>query len=212
MSDWEKKPSEQQALTSWGERTEGQVRIKKKNQANDRYSRSGEHRRRDKPEWGKEPSERWALTSWRAQIEGQVRVGKETERETGTHLLERADGRTNQIGKRNRARDGHSLPGEGRRKDKSDCQKKPSKRWELMNWRAHIEGQIRMGKETEHATALTNWKAHTEGQVRVGKGSERATTHQLESTYRGISQNGKKKPGVRRHSPTGEGRQRYESE
>jgi hypothetical protein len=69
-SEWEKKPSEGWALTLWRDR------------------------RMDKSEWEKKPSERRALTSWRAQTEGQVRIGKETERVTGTHELESAEGGT----------------------------------------------------------------------------------------------------------------------
>jgi hypothetical protein len=65
------------------------------------HSHPGEHRGRDKSEWEKEPSERRALTSWRMQREDQVRMGKETEQATSTHVLERADGGTNQSGKRN---------------------------------------------------------------------------------------------------------------
>jgi hypothetical protein len=126
-SEWEKKPSERRALTGL-ESAGGGTRTsqsRKRNQVSDGNSRPREHRQRDKSEWEKKRSERRALTNWRAERDGQVRMGKETERAKGTHQLEDADRGTSQSGKRKRASDEHSPPGEPRRKDKSEWKKKP---------------------------------------------------------------------------------------
>ena len=58
--------------------------------------------------------------------EGQVRKGKETERITGTHQLESAQGGLSQERQRNQASDGHSLSGEGTGRIKSGKGKKLS--------------------------------------------------------------------------------------
>jgi hypothetical protein len=67
----------------------------------------------------KETDEQRPLTSWRTQSEEQVIMAKETERATGTHLLERADRGASQDSKRNKASDVHSPTGERRDRDKS---------------------------------------------------------------------------------------------
>jgi hypothetical protein len=79
-------------------------------------------------------------------------MANETERATGTHSLENADGGTSQNGKRNRASDGHSRPGEYRWRDKSKWEKRLSERQALTSWGAQTEGQVRMRKETGRTT------------------------------------------------------------
>jgi hypothetical protein len=53
-------------------------------------------------------------------MEEHVIMAKETEQATGTYFLESADRETSQNGKRNRASEGHSLPGERRPRNKSE--------------------------------------------------------------------------------------------
>jgi hypothetical protein len=85
-------------------------------------------------------------------MDGQLRMGKETEQAMGTPSLESTEGGTSQSGKRNQASDRHSRPGERRRRDKSEWEKKPSERRILTLCRAQMEGQVRVGKETERVT------------------------------------------------------------
>jgi GMP synthase-like glutamine amidotransferase len=58
-------------------------------------------------------------------MEGQVRIEKGPEQEMGTHQLESTDGGTSQ------------------------WEKKLSERQTLTLWRVQMEGQVRLGKETE---------------------------------------------------------------
>ena len=131
---------------------------------------------------GKEQSDRGALTLWGVQIDGQVRTQKGTERPRGTHKLESADRWTSQDTERNRATEGHSLPGECRSMDKS----------------GH-------GKEQSDRGALTAWRVQIDGQVRTLKGTERPRgTHKLESADRWTSQDTERNRATKGHSLPGE--------
>jgi hypothetical protein len=72
-------------------------------------------------------------------MEGQVRTRKQSKQARGTHPLERVDGGTSQDTERIQLGKGHSLPGERRRRDKSEYGNNPSGREALTNWRAQTE-------------------------------------------------------------------------
>ena len=67
-----------------------------------------------------DPTGRGALTSWRRHREGQVRTWKESDRASGTYVLETASGRTRQDTERIKLSEGHSLSGDGIGRDKSE--------------------------------------------------------------------------------------------
>ena len=89
------------------------------NRPSDAHSPTGDGRRKDLSGHGKKGPKRRALTYWRCQREGLVRACKATDRATRTHSLETAEGRTCQNTERNRPRDAHSHPGDGRGTDLS---------------------------------------------------------------------------------------------
>ena len=84
-----------------------------------------------------------ALTPWRWQREGQVRTWKESDQARGTHSLEMAEEGTSQDMERMWPSKGHSLPGDGRERDKSRHGKKVTKQGALTSWRWLREGQVR---------------------------------------------------------------------
>src|SRR5579863_7245980 len=108
-------------------------------QASEGSSQTGEPRQRDKSGHGKNTSQRGALTDWRAQMERQVRTRKECEPVRGTHGLESPDGEASQDTEGMRASEGHSLPGEPRRRHKSGHGKNASRKGALTSWRAQTE-------------------------------------------------------------------------
>ena len=104
LSGHGKKPTDRGVLTSW------------------RWQREGGH--------GKKQSERGALTVCRRQREGLVRTRKEIDRPRRTHILETAEGGTCQ-GKENRPAEAHSRSVDGRERDLSGHEKKPTDRGAL---------------------------------------------------------------------------------
>jgi hypothetical protein len=128
----------------------------------------------------------------------------EREREKGTHELKRAGGRTSQdMKRRKRASEGHSLPGKCR--ETSQYSKGKRGRRALTPWREKKEGRVRTrkkeseghsqtgrgrkrdksghGNNSSERVALTSWRAQREKQVITQKESGRAAagTHELES-------------------------------
>ena len=110
-----KNPTGREALTNWRRHREGQVTTRKESdrargthslkmasggtsQDTQRirpsagHSLPGDGIGMDKLGHGKILTSRWALTSWRQHREGQVRTQKESDRATGTHILEMAPG------------------------------------------------------------------------------------------------------------------------
>ena len=67
------------------------------------------------------------LTNWRWQREGQVRTRKESNQARHTHRLEMAEGGTSQDTETKRPSNVHSLPGDGRGRDKSGHRNKATK-------------------------------------------------------------------------------------
>jgi hypothetical protein len=68
----------------------------------------------------KEPNKQGELMVWRVGTKEQVRMAEKTKRATGTYSLKSADRETSQNGRRNQGSDGHSRPGERRRRNKSE--------------------------------------------------------------------------------------------
>ena len=99
------------------------------------------------------PTDRGALTSWRQQREGLVRTRKEADRPRRTHKLETAEGGTCQDMERNRPTEAHSHPGDGRRRDLSGHEKKPTDQGALTPWRQQ-EGLVRTRKEIDRAAGM----------------------------------------------------------
>jgi hypothetical protein len=89
---------------------------------------------------------------------------KEIERPTGTYFLESADEGTSENGKSNRTTDGNSLPGERRRRNKRELQRKHGERRALTSWRKQMEEQVRMAKETERPTG-THFLENADGGI-----------------------------------------------
>src|SRR6266850_1989660 len=133
-------PTERGALTNWRAQTDGQVRTRII-RPSEGHSLPGERRRTDKSGHGRNPTERGALTTGRAQTDGQVRTRKQSNRARGTHFLESADGRTSQDTETIRPSEGHSLPGERRRTDKSGHRNNLTEQGALTSWRAQTDGQ-----------------------------------------------------------------------
>ena len=91
------------------------------------HSLPGDSRGRDKSGHRKKATGQGALTPWRQQREGQVRTWKESNQARGTYKLEIAEGWTSQDMERKQPSEGHSLPGDSRRRDKSGYIKKVTK-------------------------------------------------------------------------------------
>ena len=178
------------------------------------HSRTGDGIGRAKSGHGKGPTSQRVLTNWRRCREGQVRTRKESDRASGTHILETALGGTSQdaerirpskghshpgdqIGRasqntqRIRPSKGHSHPGDGIGRDKSGHGKNPTGREALTSCRRHREGQVRTQKGSDRARGTHILETASEGQVRTRKESDqvRGTTHSLESESGGTSQN-----------------------
>ena len=123
---------------------------------------------------------RGELTSWRHQRERLVRTPKEIDRARPTHFLETAEGASCQDMERNRPRQAHSLPGDGRGMGLSGHGKKSTNRWALTLWRRQKEQLVRTLKEIDRAwcthfleTARSEFSGH-------GKKSTERDTHFLE--------------------------------
>jgi len=110
------------------------------------HSQTGDSRGRDKSGHRKKLTEQGALTNWRPQREGQIRTQKETDQARGTHRLEITERGTSQDMERNQPSEGHPLPGDSRRRDKSGHRNKPTKQGALTLWRQQREGQVRTWK------------------------------------------------------------------
>jgi hypothetical protein len=135
---------------------------------------------------GKKQTERGALTLWRQQREGLVRTRKETDQARGTHVLETAERATCQDTKRNYPNEGHSLPGDGRARDLSGHEKKPTDRG-----------------------ALTSWRRQREGLVKKRKGMDRVRgTHSLETVEGGTRQDTERNGLSEGHSLPGDSKAR----
>ena len=77
-----------------------------------------------------------------------VRLQKEIDRGRGTHSLETEEGGTSQDTERKQLSKAHSLPGDGRERDKSGQGKKATKQDTLTDWRWQRKGQVRTQKES----------------------------------------------------------------
>ena len=212
-----KKVTKQGTLTNWRWQREGQVRTRKENdqarhahrlemaeggtsqgkkrkQPSKEHSQTGDGRGRDKSGHRNKVTKQGTLTNWRWEREGQVRTWKESNQARHTHQLEMAEGGTSQDKERKQPSKAHSLPGDGRERDKSEQGKKVTKQGALTNWRWEREGQVRTWKESDQEGTLTNWRWQREGQVRTQKESDQArSTHQLEMAEGGTSQDKERK-------------------
>ena len=123
-----------------------------RNQRSERHSRPGDGEGWDWSGHRKKSTERGALTLWRRRREGLVRTRKEIDGSSsrGTHSLETAGGTCQDI-ERNRLREGHSLPEDGREMDLSRHGKKSTKQGSLTPWRRQREGVVRIRKEINRA-------------------------------------------------------------
>jgi len=101
-------------------------------------------------------------------------------------LLETAEGGTCQDPKGKRSSKVHSLPGDGRGRDKSGHGNKATKRGALTSWRGQREGFVRTQKDSD--------------QVRH--------THKLKTAEGGTCQNMERKQPSKAHSHTGDHRWR----
>jgi len=104
-----------------------------RNQPRKKHSLSGDSRGRDKSGHRKKATEQGVLTHWRQHREGQVRTWKETDQARGTHFLETRERGTSQDTERNQPSKGHSLPGGGRGRDKSEHGKNVTEQGALTN-------------------------------------------------------------------------------
>ena len=89
-----------------------------------------------------------------------MRIRKENEQATRTHKLETAEGGTCQDTERNRAGDVHSLPGDGRGRDLSGHENKPSpsRNADLLAGDDRGRGLSGHGKKLTDRGALTAWR------------------------------------------------------
>ena len=154
MSGQGKKLTDRGGLTLWRRQREGLVRTRKetdrprrthqletaergtcqdteRNRPTEAHSQTGDGRGKDLSGHGKKLTDRGGLTSWRRQREGLVRTRKETNRLRRTHILETAERGTCQDIERNRPTEAHSQPGDGRGRDLSGLEKKPTDRGAL---------------------------------------------------------------------------------
>ena len=92
-----------------------------------------------------------ALTLWRQQRKGLVRTRKVSDRARRTHKLGMGEEGTCQDTERNRQREEHSLAEDGRGRNLSGHEKKPTKQGALTLWRQHREKLVRTRKETDRA-------------------------------------------------------------
>jgi len=132
------------ALTDWRAQMDKQVRTRKQSDRG-RGTYELEHRQTDKSGHGNNQTEGGALTNWRAQTNRQVRTWKQFDRARGTHRLESTDGWTSQDTETIQPSEGHSLPGERRRTDKSGHGNNPTEQGALTSWRT----QGRTSQDTE---------------------------------------------------------------
>ena len=171
-----KNSTERGALTYWTWHGERQVRTRERIRPSQRHSQTGDRIGRHKSGYGKNTTERGALTFWRRDREGQVRTRKESDQVRGTHMLETALGGTCQDAERIRPSEGHSLSGDGVRRDKSAHGRDQTKRGELTPWGRHREGQVRTQKKSDQVrgthileTASGGTSQHTE-KIRASEG------------------------------------------
>ena len=166
MSGHEKKPTEQDTLTSCRRYNEGPVR-KRKGSNRAVHSPTGNGRGRKLSGHGKELTERGALTSWRRQRKGLVRTQDKTDRSRRTYCLETSEVRSCQDTESNRPIEAHLLPGDIRGRDSSRHGIKPTDRGALTSCDIRGRDLSRHGiKPTERGT-LTPWRWQKEGLVRT---------------------------------------------
>ena len=165
-----------------------------RNQPSEGHSHTGDGRGRGLSEHGKKRIERRVLTNWRWQREGLVRTWKEIDRSRGTHSLETAEGGACQDIERNRLREGHSLPGDGRGRDLSGHGNKSTEQRALTLWRRQKEEIVRIRKETNRAKCTHSLEKAEDGICQdMERNPPSEGTHNLEMIKgRGLSGHGKK--------------------
>ena len=174
MSRHRKKLTEQVALTPWRWQREGLVKTWKKidqargthsleiaeggtcqdtekNRLSEGHSLAGDGRGRNLSRHRKKLTEQVALTLWRWQREGLVKTWKKIDQARSTHSLEMAEGVTCQDTEKNRLSEGHSLAGDGKGRNLSGHENKPTKRGSLTFWRQQRKGLVRTWKQTDRA-------------------------------------------------------------
>ena len=217
MSEHGKKKTERGVLTNWRWYRVRFVRIRKetdrerhthcletaegeicqdteRNRQSKAHSPTGGGRGRDLSEHGKDQTEQGALTPWRRQREGFVRTRKETDRARGTHRLETAERGTCQDTERNRPSKGHSLSGDGRGRDLSGHEKKPTEQGTLTVWRRQRKGLVRTRKENDRARCTHFLETAEAETCQDMEGNRQSKVHSLSGDSRGrdLSGHGKK--------------------
>ena len=172
MSGHRKKLTDRGALTSWRWKREGIVRTQKeidrprrthiletaeggtcqdteRNRPIEAHLHPGDGRGRDLLGHGKKSTDRGVLTSWRRKREGLIRTWKEIDRPRCTHPLETPEGGTCQNTETNRPTEVHSPTGDGRGRELSGHENKPTDPGALTSWRRQREGLVRTRKQTD---------------------------------------------------------------
>ena len=229
MSGYQKKSTEQGALTYWRWQRERLVRTPKeidrsshtheletaegatcqdteRNRPTELHSLTGDGRGSDLSGHRKKSTDRGALTSWRRQRERLVRTSKEINRLSPTHELETAEGATCQDTERNRLTDVHSLPGDGRGSNLSGCRKKSTDRGALTCWRRQRERLVRTNEvdQPRHTHDLETAEGATCQDTERNRLTE---PHSLPGDGRGSDLSGHRKKSTDRvHSLAGDSR------
>ena len=139
-----------------------------RNRPTEVHSRTGNDRGRDLSGHRKKLADQGALTNWRQQREKLVRTQKETNQPRHTHILETKEGGTCQDSAINQPMEAYPHSGDGRGRDLSGQEKKPTDRGTLTNWRQERE-MSGHGKKPTNRGALTPWRQQREGLVRTRK-------------------------------------------
>ena len=196
-----KKSTEGRTLTLW--RHGATCEDTETNRPRKGHAQPGDGRGSDLLGHGNKSTEGRTLTSWRRQRERLVRTRKQIDRGKDTHKLETAEGATCQDTERNRPREGHSRPGDGRGSDLSGHGNKSTEGRTLTNWRrqrvrlVRTRKQVDRGKDThvlETAEGATCQDTETnrprEGHSRPGDGRGcDLSVHGNKSTDRGALTN-----------------------
>ena len=98
----------------------------RKRTAGEAHSLSRDNRRRDLSGHRKKLTERGPLTSWRRQKKELVSTWRETNQARRTYFLETVEGGSCQDTERTRPSEAHSRSGDGRERDLSGREKKPT--------------------------------------------------------------------------------------
>ena len=161
------------------------------------HSPTGGGRGRDLSGHEKKPTEQGPLTPWRRQREGLVRTRKETNRARGTHRLETAQRWTCQDMERNRPSKAHSLSGDGRGRDLSGHEKKPTEQGTLTVWRRQREGLVRTRNKNDRARCTHFLETAEAEPCQDMEGNRQSKAHSLSGDGRGrdLSGHGKKPTG-----------------